>query len=268
MAPIANKSFIYKKIPDVYLVPGEHLVVEDRPIDLENASLQGGISLKVLFASFDPYIRDRTRDPKVDDFIPHLEVDTPIESTIIGQVLRSESAKYQSGDLVRVLVGQHAEYTIIPDAKLIETGVEKITNPYGLDLAYYLGVLGMPGCTAFQGLYEIGRPREGETIFVSAAAGAVGQLVGQLAKLEGLKVIGSAGSPAKIKFITEELGFDGAFNYKTEDPNEALKRLAPGGIDLFWDGVGGPQLDAALTAMKPGGRIIACGTVSPVPRRT
>ncbi|KAM5343749.1 hypothetical protein ACJ41O_012286 [Fusarium nematophilum] len=255
MAPTSNKSFIYKKIPDIYLVPGEHLVVEDRPIDLDSTSLEGGILIKVFYSSLDPYIRDRTRDPSIEDFTPALEVDTPIVSAIVGRIIRSESHQYRPGDLVMAFYGPHVEYAVIKGDLLEPAGTWKIANPYGLDISYFLGVLGMPGATAFEGLYAIGQPKNGETIFVSAAAGPVGQLVGQLAKAEGLKVIGSAGSQAKIDFVIDELGFDGAFNYKTEEPGEALKRLAPDGIDIYWDGVGGPQLDAALAAMKPKGRM-------------
>ena len=262
MAPVPNRSFIYKKIPDVYLIPGEHLVVEDRPLDLDTTPLEGGILLKVFYSSFDPYIRDRTRDPAIEDFTPALDVNTPIVSAIVGKVIRSESAEYQPGDLVQAFYGPNAEYAVFRGDELEEAGTSKIDNPHGLDVSYFLGVLGMPGATAFQGLYNIGQPNKGETIFVSAAAGPVGQLVGQLAKAEGLKVIGSAGSQAKIDFVVNELGFDGAFNYKTEEPGAALKRLAPGGIDIYWDGVGGPQLDAALVALRPKGRVVACGTVS------
>jgi NADPH-dependent curcumin reductase CurA len=264
MAPTSNKSFIYKKIPDVYLVPGEHIVVEDRPLDLDSAPLEGGILVKVFYSSLDPYIRDRTRDPSIEDFIPALDVDTPIVSAVVGRVIRSESEKYQAGDLVMAFYGDHVEYALIKGDKLKDAGLWKISNPHKLDITYFLGVLGMAGTTAFQGLYNIGKPKKGETIFVSAAAGSVGQLVGQLAKAEGLKVIGSAGSQAKIDFVVNELGFDGAFNYKTDEPGEALKRLAPEGIDIFWDGVGGPQLDAALMALKPYGRIVSCGTVSTI----
>ncbi|KAJ4323890.1 hypothetical protein N0V84_004113 [Fusarium piperis] len=262
MAPTSNKSFIYKKIPDIYLVPGEHTVVEDRPLDLNSAPLEGGILVKVFYASFDPTIRDRTRDPSIEDFAPAFEVDTPIVSAIVGRVIRSESNKYQTGDLVMAFNGDLVEYALIKGDKLEDAGLWKISNPHGLDITYFLGVLGMTGATAVQGLYNIGKPKKGETIFVSAASGAVGQLVGQLAKAEGLKVIGSAGSQAKIDFVVNELGFDGAFNYKTEEPGEALKRLAPEGIDIYWDGVGGPQLDAALLALKPYGRIVSCGTMA------
>lgn len=238
------------------------MVVEDRPLDLDSTPLEGGVLVKVFYSSFDPYIRDLTRDPSIEDYAPAFEVDTPIVSAIVGRVIRSEAEKYQTGDLVMAFYGANAEYALIKGDKLKDAGLWKISNPHGLDITYFLGVLGMTGATAFQGLYNIGKPKKGETIFVSAASGAVGQLVGQLAKAKGLKVIGSAGSQAKIDFVVNELGFDGAFNYKTEEPREALKRLAPEGIDIFWDGVGGPQLDAALLALRPYGRIVSCGTVS------
>lgn len=120
----------------------------------------------------------------------------------------------------------------------------------------------MPGLTAFSAFYEIGKPKIGETIFVSAASGAVGALVGQLAKHEGLKVIGSVGSDEKLDFILHELNFDGGFNYKKESPSAALARLAPNGIDIYFDNVGGEHLDAAIMASNSWGRVVACGSVS------
>ncbi|KAI6920087.1 NAD(P)-binding protein [Hortaea werneckii] len=120
----------------------------------------------------------------------------------------------------------------------------------------------MPGLTAYSSFYDIGKPKKGETIFISAASGAVGQLVGQLAKHEGLKVIGSVGDDKKLDFITKDLGFDGGFNYKKEAAGDALARLAPEGIDIYYENVGGEQLSAALNAMKTFGRIVACGMIS------
>lgn len=119
----------------------------------------------------------------------------------------------------------------------------------------------MPGLTAYSSFYEIGQPQKGETIFISAASGAVGQLVGQLAKHEGLKVIGSVGDDKKLEFIEKELGFDGGFNYKNEKPADALARLAPKGIDIYFENVGGEQLEAAINAMNNHGRI---STLRPV----
>lgn len=120
----------------------------------------------------------------------------------------------------------------------------------------------MPGLTAYSSFYEIGKPVKGETIFISSASGAVGALVGQLAKHEGLTVIGSVGSDDKLDYIINELKFDGGFNYKTEKSADALKRLAPNGIDIYYENVGGEQLEAAINAMKDYGRIVACGMIS------
>jgi NADPH-dependent curcumin reductase CurA len=139
--------------------------------------------------------------------------------------------------------------------------VRKVHNPHNLDLALFLGPLGMPGLTAWSGLHKIGKPKKGETIFISSAAGAVGQVVGQVAKTEGLTVIGSVGSDEKLEFI-KELGFDSGFNYKKESPADALKRLAPNGIDINFENVGGDHLEAALDNMNMGGRVPICGLVS------
>lgn len=141
----------------------------------------------------------------------------------------------------------------------------KIPNQYNLDLGLFLGPLGMSGLTAWSSLYKIGKPKKGETIFVSSAAGSVGQIVGQIAKHEGLTVIGSVGSDEKLDFIINELGFDSGFNYKKESPHDALKRLAPNGIDIYYENVGGEHLEAALDNINTFGRIPLCGMVS---RRT
>jgi len=152
------------------------------------------------------------------------------------------------------------EYSVLP--KPLADAAKKIDNKYNLDVINFLGPLGMPGLTAYSSFYDIGKPKKGETIFISAAAGAVGQLVGQLAKREGLKVIGSVGSQEKLDYIVKELDFDGGFNYKTEKSADALKRLAPNGIDIYYENVGGEQLEAALDALNVYGRIIACGMIS------
>lgn len=152
------------------------------------------------------------------------------------------------------------EYSVVSKAAL--AGLTKVDNPYNLDPVEFIGALGMPGLTAYSSLYAIGKPVKGETIFISAASGAVGQLVGQLAKHEGLRVIGSVGSDEKVDFIVKELNFDGGFNYKTEKPADALKRLAPNGIDIYYENVGGEQLEAAIDASNDFARIVACGMVS------
>lgn len=146
------------------------------------------------------------------------------------------------------------EYSII-SGDFEHKMIRKLDNPFDLDPKLFVGALGMPGLTAYSSLYEIGQPKKGETIFISAASGAVGQIVGQLAKHEGLTVIGSVGSDAKLEFIRKDLNFDEGFNYKKEEPAEALKRLAPKGIDIYFENVGGDHLDAALGALNNYGRI-------------
>ncbi|KAM0326285.1 hypothetical protein ACHAQA_006883 [Verticillium albo-atrum] len=261
MAPTSNKSFVFKKVPEGFPVPGQDLVVEDRPLDLEAAPLHGGILVEVLYSSFDPYMRGRMRDPKIKSYSPPFDLDQPIVSAFVAKVLRSDTPEYAVGDEVASFYSQNAQYAVIPGPAFKPMGLRKINNPHNFPAHYFIGVLGMPGATAYEGLFDIGKPKSGETIFVSSAAGAVGQLVGQLAKAEGLRVVGSAGSQEKIDFLTNELGFDGAFNYKTDEPNEALTRLAPNGIDIYWDNVGGAQLEAALNAINKNGRIIACGSI-------
>ncbi|CAG8469005.1 6578_t:CDS:2 [Dentiscutata erythropus] len=127
--------------------------------------------------------------------------------------------------------------------------------------SYFIGLLGMPGFTAYIGLNKIGKPKEGETIFISAASGAVGQVVGQIAKIKGLRVIGSAGSDSKIKYL-DELNFDGAFNYKTRNIDEELTKLCPNGIDIYFDNVGGETLDIVLSHLNDNARVVACGMIS------
>ncbi|KAH7238018.1 NADP-dependent leukotriene B4 12-hydroxydehydrogenase [Fusarium solani] len=253
-----NKTLIYKKIPTGLPIPGEDLVVEDRKIDLDTPPT-GGLILDVLQASFDPYLRGNMRDPKIKSYAPALEANSPIVNATVSKVLKSDNPEYKEGDLV-IAATPIAEYARVED--LVAQMVRKINNPYNFDIGLFLGPLGMPGLTAWSGLYKVGKPKKGETIFISSAAGAVGQIVGQIAKREGLTVIGSVGSDEKLDFIINELGFDSGFNYKREKPMDALKRLAPNGIDIYFENVGGEHLEAALEHMNPGGRIPTCGMMS------
>jgi NADPH-dependent curcumin reductase CurA len=256
-----NRTLIFKKIPSHLPVPGEDLVVEDLGFDPSAAPSPGGLTLEVLYASFDPYQRGRMRAANVKSYSPAYELGKPIASGAIGRVLKSDADAYKPGDLVVGLLPT-GEYVTLSKDRLAAIQA-KVHNPHGLkELGLFLGPLGMPGLTGWSSLHEIGQPKKGETIFISSAAGAVGQVVGQIAKREGLKVIGSVGSDDKLEFITKELGFDGGFNYKKEKTADALKRLAPEGLDIYYENVGGEQLEAALDAMKDFGRIVACGMVS------
>lgn len=258
---VQNKGVIFKKAPSGWPVPGQDLVIEDRPFDLETNPPEGGITTKNYYVSFDPYQRGRMRSPEIKSYSAPFELGKPITNRTVSKVLKSSTPKFSPGD---VIVSQDVtpmeEYSVL-NASFVEKA-RKLDNPYNLDPKVFIGALGMPGLTAYSSFYEIGQPKKGETIFISAASGAVGQIVGQLAKHEGLKVYGSVGDDMKLDFIIKELGFDGGFNYKKEKPADALKKIAPQGLDIYYENVGGEQLEAALNHMNQFGRIIACGMVS------
>ncbi|RIB25040.1 hypothetical protein C2G38_2068424 [Gigaspora rosea] len=154
------------------------------------------------------------------------------------------------------------EYSHIP-ANVVST--EILTKEISISKvpeSHFLGLLGIPGMSAYVGLNKIGQPKKGETIFISTASGAVGQVVGQIAKIKGLRVIGSTGDDSKIKYLEEELKFDGAFNYKTCNTDEKLKELCPNGIDIYFDNVGGETLDIAINHLNNFARVVACGMIS------
>jgi NADPH-dependent curcumin reductase CurA len=256
---VQNKAVIYKSVPKGLPVPGKDIVVETREFDLEQSPPEGGVITKNIYASFDPYQRGRMREPEKKSYSPPYTIGQPINNATIAKIIKSSNPKFKAGDIVTGSIS-YEEYSAL--GKDATEALRKIENPYNLDLKTYLGALGMPGLTAYSSYYDIGKPQKGETIFVSAASGAVGQLVGQLAKHDGLKVIGSVGSDEKLDFILKELNFDGGFNYKKEKPIDALKRLAPNGIDIYYENVGGVQLEAALDSLNNFGRVIACGMVS------
>lgn len=258
---VQNKGLIYKKVPEGWPKPGQDLVIEDRPIDLDQQLPEGALLVKNFYASFDPYQRGRMRSPEKKSYSPPFELGKPITNRSIFKVVKSNNDKFKQGEtLITRSVTPIEEYSVLDkDAVAL---CYKLENPYNLDPKLFLGALGMPGLTAWSSFYEIGQPKKGETIFISAASGAVGQLVGQLAKHEGLTVIGSVGDDKKLDFILKELGFDSGFNYKKEKPADALARLAPNGVDIYYENVGGEQLEAAINAMNDFGRIIACGMIS------
>ncbi|KAK0724265.1 hypothetical protein B0H67DRAFT_480420 [Lasiosphaeris hirsuta] len=255
----SNKTLIFKKIPTGVPVPGQDLVVEDVGFDLSAAPPAGGLTVSILAASYDPYLRGKMRAPTAASYSPPFALDGPISNNTVARVLKSDAPGFAPGDLVVAFL-PIAEYATVSAAAA--PSVRKIHNPHGLELGLFLGPLGMPGLTAYSSLHEIGQPKAGETIFISSAAGAVGQVVGQIAKREGLKVIGSVGSDEKLDYIINHLGFDGGFNYKMEKPLDALRRLAPEGLDIYYENVGGEQLEAALESMKQHGRIVACGMIA------
>jgi NADPH-dependent curcumin reductase CurA len=192
--------------------------------------------------------------PDKDSYIPPVELGTVMRSSGVGTVVESNHPDFAAGDMVRGMLGW-TEY-------LVSNGDGLNTLPEGLDAETALAVFALPGMTATKGLYGFGDPKEGETIVVSGAAGSVGSIVGQLAKADGLNVIGVAGDDEKCQWICEDLGFDGAINYKTDDIPAKLAELAPNGVDIYFENTGGPIQQHVFDAMNAHGRIIVCGMIA------
>lgn len=256
---VQNKGLIFKSVPTDWPVEGKDLTIEDQGFDLDAEPDKDGITTKNYYVSFDPYQRGRMRAPEVSSYNAPFVMGKPITNSAVSKVLKSNNSKFKEGDIVTGTLPTE-EYSSI-SGEVANNMVRKLDNPYNLDPKLFVGALGMPGLTAYSSFYAIGEPKKGETIFISAASGAVGQIVGQLAKHEGLKVIGSVGSDEKLDFIKKELNFDEGFNYKMEKPSDALKRLSPKGIDIYFENVGGEQLDAAIAAMNNYGRISECSNL-------
>lgn len=256
MATVENKQVLLKRYVEGFPTESD-MEMKVGKIELKAPKGSGAFLVKNLYLSCDPYMRGRMRDFH-DSYIPPFIPSQPIEGFGVARVLDSDNPDYKAGDFISGLTGWE-EYTLIRNPFQLR----KIQPDDAIPLSYHLGLLGMPGFTAYAGFYEICSPKEGEYVFVSAASGAVGQLVGQLAKLHGCYVVGSAGSSQKVDLLKNKLGFDEAFNYKEEtDLDAALKRYFPQGIDIYFDNVGGAMLDAALLNMRIHGRIAVCGMVS------
>jgi len=210
------------------------------------------VLVRNLFMSVDPYMRGRMNDQK--SYIPSFKLGKPLEGGAVGAVIESRVEEFKPGDVVTSNFGWREYFMASPkDLHLVSHEFQP--------LSVYLGALGMTGMTAWVGL-NVGEVKAGEVIYISGAAGAVGNVAGQLAKLRGCRVIGSAGSDEKVKFLREECGFDAAFNYKHGPISEQLKVAAPDGIDVYFDNVGGEALEAALSSLRIHGRIVACGGIS------
>ena len=212
----------------------------------------GQVLVRNLYMSVDPYMRGRMNEAK--SYVPPFELGRPLEGGAVGEVIESCAKEFKPGEAVTSRFGWR-EYFIAAPKELHP--VSREIQP----LSVYLGALGMTGMTAWAGLHLV-EVRAGETIFISGAAGAVGSVAGQLAKLRGCRVIGSTGSMEKVMFLREECGFDIAFDYMVGPVIEQLNLEAPDGIDVYFDNVGGEALEAALSALRVHGRIIACGGIS------
>ena len=214
----------------------------------------GEILLKSSYISVDPYLRGRMSDAK--SYAVPFQLHQPISSGIIAEVIESNHKGFSKGDYVSGLL-QWKEYQ-----KTDGSGLLKV-DPAKAPLSAYLGVLGMTGLTAYLGLTEIGKPRKGETLVVSGAAGAVGSIVGQIGKIIGCRVIGIAGSDEKVELLKSKYGFDDGINYNsTPDIKEAIAALCPDGVDIYFDNVGGHISDGVLANINKFARIIICGSIS------
>ena len=214
----------------------------------------GQVRVRNLFMSVDPYMRGRMNDVK--SYVPPFKVGEPLEGGAIGTVVESRSPDLAEGDLVLHMLGWRDEAVL--DARQ----AQKLEPIPGLSPSAYLGVLGIPSLTAYVGLLDIAGLKPGDVVFVSGAAGAVGSVAGQMAKLMGAAtVIGSAGSDEKVRWL-RELGFDAAFNYKKGPVFEQLHQAAPDGIDLYFDNVGDDHLEAAMSLLRRGGRVAMCGAIA------
>ncbi len=217
----------------------------------------GGVLVKTLSLSLDPAMRGWMNEGK--SYIPPVEIGAVMRAGGIGKVIASNNVSFAVGDYVNAGLDVQ-EYCLIPEAQIKRSGMFKIDPRLGLTT--WLNVLGMPGMTAYFGLMDVGQPKAGETVVVSGAAGAVGQTVGQIAKLKGCRVVGIAGGKAKCDWVVKELGFDACIDYKAGDVKAGLKEHCPKGVDIYFDNVGGDILDAVLTRITRGARIIICGAIS------
>jgi NADPH-dependent curcumin reductase CurA len=213
----------------------------------------GQFLVRVLHISLDPAMRGWMNDRR--SYVPPVGIGEVMRAGGVGRVVASRHGDFKEGDHVSGIFGVQ-DYAL-SDGRGVVT-VEVSAAP----LTKYLSVLGMPGMTAYFGLLDIGRPVAGETVVVSAAAGAVGQVVGQIAKIKGCRVVGIAGGAEKCRFIVDELGFDAAIDYKGEDVDAALGEHCPAGIDVYFDNVGGDILDAALAHLARHARVVICGAIS------
>ncbi|MGQ0653613.1 MAG: NADP-dependent oxidoreductase [Betaproteobacteria bacterium] len=212
---------------------------------------EGEVLVKNLWLSLDPYMRGRMSDAK--SYVKGVDIGEVMVGQTVGEVIESKNAAFKKGDHVLTQLG----WQLFGCAREISK-VDGGRAP----LSYYLGILGMPGLTAYFGLKELGQPKSGETVVVSAASGAVGSVVGQLAKIWGCRVVGIAGGRQKCDYVKDELGFDACIDYKAGELYPALKEACPKGVDVYFDNVGGPMLDTLLRRMNLFSRIVVCGLIA------
>ncbi len=242
------------------------IILKSRPVGLPTAenfeivvassvtASNGELIVKAKFVSVDPYMRGRMSDAK--SYVAPFELGKPIEGGVVAEVLESHHPDFKEGDVVLAPLKWQ---------EIQAVSAEKITklDKNNTHLSYYLGILGMPGLTAYFGLLDIGKPVSGETIVISGAAGAVGVVVGQIARIKGCRVVGISGSDEKNAYLSDELKFDEVINYRTTGSmRKAIEKACQDGVDIYFDNVGGEISDAVISQINQGARIIICGQIS------
>ncbi|XP_048141818.1 2-alkenal reductase (NADP(+)-dependent)-like isoform X2 [Rhodamnia argentea] len=254
-AMVSNKQVVLRDYVSGFPTV-EDMEVRRGEMKLEIPRGSKAVVVKNLYLSCDAYMRllmNRTTTDLLTPYTPG----SPISGFGVAKIVDSGSPKFKVGDLVWGTTGWE-EYSLITNPE----GLSKIEHT-DVPLSYYIGILGIPGMTSYVGFYKVCSAKKGDTVFISAASGAIGQIVGQFAKLTGCYVVGCAGSKEKVDLLKSKFGFDDAFNYKEErELAAALKRYFPEGIDIYFDNVGGEMLDAVLVNMRAHGRITLCGMVS------
>lgn len=245
------KRWVLRRRPAGEIQPGDLEFVEQPIRDLAD----GEILVRTLYLSLDPTHRIWMSDQ--DQYMPPVNLGDTMRGGSLGVVEASRSARFKQGDLVLAAFGGWTTHVIANDKALVAA-----PRLPGVPLTAYLSVLGITGVTAWYGMCIIGKPQPGETVVVSSAAGAVGSIAGQIAKLKGARVVGIAGGKAKCDWLTSELGFDAAIDYKNEDVGSALDRLCPKGVDINFENVGGDIMDAVFSRMNNFGRMALCGMIS------
>ena len=246
-----NRQWILRRRPAGEIVPDDLELIETATPELQD----GEVLVRNIYLSLDPTHRIWMSDQ--DQYLPPVQIGEVMRGGAIGVVEQSRNAALPEGAIVNAGLGGWQDYAVVHEG--MARRVPHLTN---VPLTAHMSVLGATGLTAYFGLNDIGKPQPGETVVVSAAAGAVGSIVGQLAKLQGCRVIGIAGGPEKCRWLTHDLGFDGAIDYRSEDVGEALSRLAPNGVDINFENVGGEVMDAVIGHMNNFSRMPLCGMIS------
>jgi NADPH-dependent curcumin reductase CurA len=244
-----NRRITLAARPDGYPTEANFKLVEDKVPSIG----PGQVLVRTLYLSLDPYMRGRMSAAK--SYAAPVELGATMVGGIVGRVIASENPKFARGDIVEGRLGWQ-DYGVSDGRDL------RKVDPAAGPISTAVGVLGMPGLTAYFGLLDVGQPKAGDTVVVSAASGAVGQVVGQIAKIMGCRVVGIAGDARKIAYITRELGFDAGIDYKTEDLDAALDRACPDGVDVYFDNVGGAVSEAVFRHLAYRPRIAICGQIS------